>query len=202
MAYVIGLLATDGNLSIDGRHINFTSKDYELAVLFRTYLGLTVTIGKKSRGGGGEKKYFVVQCGDVIFYRFLLSIGLTPRKSKTISALKVPHNYFFDFLRGCIDGDGSIGVFTHPESKHPQLRVRLVSASKPFLEWIKSVTSSYGINGFFTIGKRVHVLVYAIADSTKLLPLIYYSGSPQSLTRKREKAELYAGVAKWQTRQA
>gem|GEM_PF-6676481 len=29
-AYVIGLLTTDGNLSPDGRHINFTSKDREL----------------------------------------------------------------------------------------------------------------------------------------------------------------------------
>lgn len=28
-AYAIGLIVTDGSLSIDGRHINFTSKDLE-----------------------------------------------------------------------------------------------------------------------------------------------------------------------------
>ena len=29
-AYAIGLITTDGNLSPDGRHVNFTSKDLEL----------------------------------------------------------------------------------------------------------------------------------------------------------------------------
>lgn len=33
-AYAIGLLVTDGNLSPDGRHLNFTSKDRELAETF------------------------------------------------------------------------------------------------------------------------------------------------------------------------
>jgi len=39
-AYAIGLLATDGSLSIDGRHIDFTSKDLELVKIFKKYLGL------------------------------------------------------------------------------------------------------------------------------------------------------------------
>lgn len=183
-AYVIGLIAADGNLSPDGRHITFTSKDLELAVLFKQYLKHEGKIGKKSRGGDGEKKYFVVQLGDVVFYKFLLSIGLTPKKSKTINKLKIPQKYFYDFLRGCIDGDGSIGSFIHPESRLPQFKVRIVSASKLFLEWVRSMTIKDGIKGFFTIANGVYVLVFAKGDSTKLLNLVYYVGFPSSLERK------------------
>jgi hypothetical protein len=34
ISYGIGLIATDGSLSKDGRHITFTSKDQQLAELF------------------------------------------------------------------------------------------------------------------------------------------------------------------------
>ena len=77
---------------------------------------------------------FVIQFGDRIFYDFLISLGITPAKSKTIASLKIPEKYFADFLRGCIDGDGDIDVHSHPESQHPQLRIRLVSASPKFLK--------------------------------------------------------------------
>ena len=188
LAYIVGLIATDGNLSPDGRHITFTSKDFELASLFRKYINHEGKIGKKSRSNGGEKKYFVVQLGDVVFYKFLLNLGLTPKKSKTISKLNVPREYFYDFLRGCIDGDGSIGSFAHPESRLPQFKVRLVSASKLFLEWIRSEVVNDNIKSFFIFGRGVYTLVFAKRASTKLLNLVYYAGSPKSLERKYIKA--------------
>lgn len=107
LAYVIGLITTDGNLTIDGRHISYTSKDFQLAQTFKDLLRIQNVIGKKQRGGSLIKKYFVVQFGDVNFYEFLTHIGLMPKKSKSLAALKIPNNYFRDFLRGCIDGDGS-----------------------------------------------------------------------------------------------
>src|SRR3972149_1541981 len=49
-AYAIGLIATDGCLYNDGRHLSLTTKDQEQADNFVDCLGLTVKIGKKSRG--------------------------------------------------------------------------------------------------------------------------------------------------------
>ena len=72
-AYTIGLIATDGNLSKDGRHMNFTSKDLVLVELFKRCLGLNNKIGKKTRSYEQEKKYFQIQFGDKNFYEFLLS---------------------------------------------------------------------------------------------------------------------------------
>src|SRR3989344_5576389 len=94
--YAIGLLATDGNLSKDGRHLNMTSKEKEMIITFKMCLGINNKIGRKTRGGSTVKKYFQVQFGDKNFYSYLLSIGLTPAKSKTIAQLDIPDNYFAD----------------------------------------------------------------------------------------------------------
>ncbi len=186
-AYAIGLLTTDGNLSSDGRHLNMTSKDKDLIITFKKCLNLQNKIGKKSRGGSKVKKYFQLQFGDKNFYNFLLNLGLTPAKSKTIKSLNIPDTYFADFLRGCIDGDGTIGAFRHPESKHLQLRTRLYSSSPEFLDWIKQK-----INDLFKIktghiqknGSSVYALVYSKRDSFDLLKCLYYNGVKSYLKRK------------------
>ena len=56
-AYAIGLLTTDGCLSTDGRHFDFTSKDKEQLVNFMKCLGIKVKIGYKTSGYSGEKIY-------------------------------------------------------------------------------------------------------------------------------------------------
>src|SRR3972149_12282508 len=89
VAYAIGLITTDGCLSKDGRHIDFTSKDLEQVQNFSKALGLTNKIGLKS-SGFSNKKYYRIQFGNVKFYRFLLKIGLTPSKSRSIGNLKIP----------------------------------------------------------------------------------------------------------------
>lgn len=194
-AYSLGLITTDGNLSPDGRHINLTSKDKQIVLNFKECLGLQNKIGKKARACSKEKKYLVVQFGDKIFYNFLLSIGLTPNKSKTIGTLKIRKKYFADFLRGCIDGDGNFDIHSHPESRFPQLKVRLCSASRVFLEWIKKeVTKSLKIKGgWFDNTKTVPSLCYGKTDSIRLLKFIYYNGVKYYLTRKYNKIVSFLG---------
>lgn len=186
-AYAIGLLATDGNLSKDGRHLNLTSKEEVMITTFKKCLGIKNKIGRKARSNSKIKSYFQVQFGDRNFYEFLMDIGLTPAKSKTLGPLAIPDIYFTDFLRGCVDGDGSIGVFKHPESRHPQLRIRLYSASIPFLQWIKNrIFKNIGIKtGWIEPkGDNVSVLIYAKSDSIKLINFIYYPSVEHYLERK------------------
>ncbi|MEK7138408.1 MAG: hypothetical protein AAB787_02775 [Patescibacteria group bacterium] len=195
-AYAIGLIATDGNLSIDGRHMNFASKDIELIETFKKCLLLDNRIGRKARGGEIDKKYFQVQFGDKNFYDFLLDLGLTPTKSRTIGKLEIPSDYFADFFRGCIDGDGSIGFFNHLESRHPQLRIRLVSAGNGFLEWIKGeISNLYGIKSGWieTKEKEISSLIYAKADSIKLFEIMYYKGVEYYLSRKYDVVKKFYG---------
>lgn len=177
LAYVVGLIATDGYLSSDKRHISFTSKDKAQVFLFKKLLKLSNVIGRKGREREREKKYYVVQFGSVQFYSFLLSIGLSNKKSKTIKSLAIPDEYFWDFLRGCLDGDGNINEFSHPESSHTQLRVRFCSASKEFLVWkLKTIRRlSPSCKGWLSTVpyKTTLTLSFGKKDSVTLLNLMY-----------------------------
>jgi hypothetical protein len=190
LAYVAGVIASDGNISPSLRHISFTSKDREMLENIKDILGIQNKIGTKARGGEKVKKYFVLQFGDVHFVEFLDSIGLKPNKSKTIEHVSVPDKYFPDFLRGVIDGDGCIDIFYHPESKHPQVRIRIAGASKLFLEFLLNKAQQLcAIDKGFILSKkssRVYVLTFSKADTLQLLPKLYYATNLPCLSRKRD----------------
>lgn len=192
-AYAVGLLVTDGNLSPDQRHINFTSKDYELVRLFKEAFGLNNKIGRKARGYSKDKKYFVVQFGDVQFYNYLLKIGLTPNKSKTIGKIDVPSKYFFDFLRGHLDGDGTFHSYFDPRWRNSYMFYTIfMSASRKQIDWLREEISAHlNISGHITKSKNssVYQLKYAKAESLKLLSKLYYNPLVMCLSRKRRKIE-------------
>lgn len=188
-AYAIGLIATDGYLSNDGRHISLTTKDLEIATLFKKCLKIDNKISRKGRGYSKEKKYYLVQFGDINFFEYLVSIGITNKKSKTIKKVDVPDKFYIDFLRGCLDGDGSISVFDHPESKKKQLKLRFYSASKNFLIWIKENNKKiYDIESGHIYTDKIKIvsaLSYAKTDGGKILKLMYYSRNIPFLKRKK-----------------
>jgi len=200
-AYAIGLLVTDGNLSPTGRHINLTSKDKEQIENFRLCLGIKNKIGRKSRGGFSEKKYYVVQFGDVLFYRFLLGIGLTPNKSKTLEGINVPDKYFFDFLRGHFDGDGTFYSYWDKRWKSSfMFYTELISASKRHIGWLrKEIHRRLKIKGHITGNGETgtaYQLKYAKKESLKLLPKMYYNSRVLCLSRKRNKIQKVIGPIK------
>lgn len=191
-AYAIGLLTTDGNLSPDGRHFDFTSQDKEQLLNFMRCLGIKVKIGYKISGYTGERSTHI-QFGDVNFYKFLLQIGLMPAKTKIISKIDIPENYFFDFLRGHLDGDGSFFSYWDPRWKSSFMFYTVfISASKIHIDWIRNeLFKLLKIKGHIARDskKSVYQLKYAKTESLKLLPKIYYNNSVICLSRKRLKIE-------------
>jgi len=192
-AYAIGLLTTDGNLSSDRRHINFTSKDRNLVKIFSKCLKIKNKIGKKTRAKEKIKKYFEVQFGDVIFYKFLLSIGLMPTKTKIIGAVKIPNKCFFDFLRGHFDGDGTFISYWDPRWRSSFMFYTIfISASKNHIDWLRKMIFNFvGIKGHITksVNQSIYQLKYAKSESLKLLPKLYYNKNVICLSRKRIKIE-------------
>lgn len=187
-AYAIGLLTTDGNLSPDGRHINLTSKDKEMILNFKKCLNITNKIGRKARGGRKEKKYYVLQFGDVNFYRFLQGIGLAANKSKILGTMEIPDKYFFDYLRGHFDGDGTFYFYWDPRWKYSfMFYTEFISASKKHIEWLRSKINRFlNIHGHITNGGRkiCYQLKYAKAESIRLLPKLYPQRNFPKLSRK------------------
>lgn len=207
LSYCVGLLASDGNLSKDGRHIVFVSKDIDLIKTFKICFGLKNKIANKNSGYNKNGKYYYIQFGNVKLYRWLNNIGITANKSKTIGILKIPNKYFFDFLRGLLDGDGCVTSFKHPESKHLQIRVKFCSANKDFLIWLESkIYNLLSLSGKIGTIPRVFELIYYKYSSIKLLKKIYRK-STVFLNRKFEKTRILlsnepGGWCNWQTREA
>ena len=201
LAYAIGLITTDGSLSCDRRHINFTSKDKQLVQTFMECLELKNKIGRKSRAKEQIKRYYQVQFGNVILYNWLVELGLKPNKSKTLGTLKIPDDYFADFLRGHLDGDGSIKVYQDPIWPNSQrIYVTFLSASSEHINWLRyRIESLFGVIGFMRTAPRVFVLTYSKRESLKLLPSLYYRQDIPCLERKHKIAEnifkKQAGVA-------
>ena len=191
--YFVGLMATDGNLSKDGRHLEITSKNKDHLVSVKKSLGLKTKIGKKSRGGSSRKLYPRLQFGDVRLYKYLLSIGLTPKKSLTLGKIKIDQIYFVDFLRGIVDGDGCISTWVHKTNLHRQWSLRITSAAPIFIKWLKKEIEKY----FSVKGKLykyrykdkkndIYILKFGKLP-TKLIITGIYKGSSVFLDRKKKK---------------
>ena len=201
LAWVVGLIATDGNLARDGRHLTLVSADRDMLVTVRDALSLTAAIIPHT--GRDDHRGLRLQWVDRHFYQWLVGIGLTPAKSLTLRPLAIPDAVFPDFLRGCIDGDGSITVYvdrynTYESERYvyERLYVRLFSASRDFLDWTRAtVHRLHSIVGSVA-EKRLEgkhpfwELRYAKQESIELLRWIYYySPAVPCLARKRAIAE-------------
>ncbi len=192
-AYAVGLITTDGNLSSNGRTINFTSKDEELMDHIKLCLKVNNKVGRKGRGGSKDKKYYVIQIGDICFYRFLYDIGLMQKKSKVLGELSVPRRFFFDFLRGHFDGDGTFYAYWDPRWRSSFVFYTcFVSASKQHIEWLReSIDDRLSIRGHITKAKNsvIYQLKYAKQDSLMLLRKLYPRVDTVCLQRKRLKIQ-------------
>lgn len=190
LAYVVGLITTDGSLSIDGRHINLTSKDIEQIELFAKILNLKNKIGTKRSGYAPQNKYYQVQFGNVRLYRFLQNIGLTPNKTKTLGKLRIPDKYFADFLRGHLDGDGCTYSYWDKRWRNSFMFYTVfMSASKKHLEWMRDkIYSLYEIEGkLSTHQNSMYHLRFAKNSSLVLIGKIYYKSPIPCLERKYSK---------------
>lgn len=200
LAYAVGLITTDGNLSPDGRHITLVSRDLELLETFKHILQLRVRVAHHA--GGYSTAYHVV-FSDRLFHEWLSSIGLTPRKTHSIGALCIPDDVFPDFARGHLDGDGSITRYVdryntklEPSDVYQRLYTRFLSASRPHMEWFRArVAALLGVRGYMATDRRtpdrvpLYRLHFAKKESVALLRWMYYAPDVPCLTRKRTIAE-------------
>lgn len=189
LAYAIGLIASDGCLSSSTKRISFVSKDKELVDLYRTALSITSNPYQSGRGGTTEKNYWSIAFKSRQFHDYLVLIGITPAKSKTIKKVQIPDVWFPDFLRGIFDGDGTF--WTTWDRRWPNSFVYytgLSSASLEYTKWLKKRLSAlYGVNGCISPGKGAYTIRYVKGDSRKLFKIMYYRTDLLYLKRKYAK---------------
>lgn len=208
LAYVVGLLVTDGNLSSDGYHIVFRLSDYQLIETFKKCLNLNnlITEVKKTKTTLAQKPSYRIQFGNIQLYRWLLTIGLTPAKTLTIGSIKIPNNYFRDFLRGHLDGDGSVytyednyNIYKGKRYRNTRVYTKFLSASESHIRWLYSMVSNLSpAKGIVekhdpNRGTPNRATLWQIKcskyESIKLLRWLFYRKDLPTLQRKRIIAE-------------
>jgi hypothetical protein len=189
LAYAIGLLATDGCVAKHTTLIDLTSHDREQLENFNHCVNLKLKISTKTSGFG--KEGLRVQLKNRIFYDFLVSIGFKSAKSKTLGEIKVPDKYFYDFLRGCFDGDGCFYSYWDPRWKSSFMFYTVFASASPnFINWIwRKNKELLLINGHITKdGRKItSQLKYAKRESLVLLEKMYHSPNLVCLLRKKLK---------------
>ncbi len=197
-AYALGLLATDGCLSNDGRHIILTSIDKDQLDNFNLCLGTNFHIGTKSSGAG--KKAYVLQFGDVLLFNFLEQIGITKKKSLTIGEVQIPDVYFWHFLRGCFDGDGCTYSYMDPRWKSSfMFYLSFASSSLKFIKWIQdNVNKRIALTSHVSVSPRPinahYQLKFSKYSAVKLIEKMYEKSAGMYLKRKRLKIDQSLGM--------
>jgi len=135
MAYVLGFIAADGNICHSGRAhtLHIASDDKDVIEKIKKVLNYSGPIHQRIRPN--TKISYSLRICDQILFSDLNRLGITERKSLTLSPT-VKNKFITDFLRGFLDGDGTVYL---RNTKYPsRLGVVFYTASKPMIEFVHS----------------------------------------------------------------
>ena len=176
MAYVLGLLFTDGCVSKTkggSYSVSLSLIDKDLLEKVRDAMGSKHPI----KSYKPQKNLYHFSFARVKLMNDLLRLGLTKNKSLTIKFPSVPDDYLRDFIRGVFDGDGS--VYFERRSKKCTLRTSFNSGSKEFIEKLEDYLMRLGMPKRRKISQQVtkngiyYSFRYGHKDSEKLFAILY-----------------------------
>ena len=105
MAYLLGYIAADGCIRPKKYEFKIKSIDYELLDFLKNELESNFRIKKEKNSNCYG---FCVYSGK--FVQSLIDKGIHHRKAWDFDMPDIPEKYFWHFLRGYVDGDGSIKI--------------------------------------------------------------------------------------------
>ena len=154
LAYAVGLIATDGCLSR-------TRHGIDLLDVVRRCLELTNAI---TPYGSGRCHH--IQWRDRFFH-----------------AVSIPKPYFCDFVRGCVDGDGTIVAYVDCSLSAKKVKYVCRRAPVSFGGCAPRWQSTWGSTATCPRNAGPGVTRYAKAESIRLLRWIYYAPNVPCLAR-------------------
>lgn len=195
MSYVLGYIVADGCIykrkdRKDSYILNITSKDRDHLVSINKSLHSDYPISIKYNSQ--RMPHSQIQISNLEICKDLMNLGILPRKTIHLEPISAPDKYFFDFVRGFFDGDGSVYIYI--VNGVSQIKVNFVSTSYSFLDNFNShLCRDLGISQ-----KSIHRLLpkddrrlikysidFYISDCEKLAKYLYENDPALYLTRKR-----------------
>ena len=194
MAYVLGVLYTDGCLPQDLYRFTVAQKEPELLEkclkLMESDAPIVFT---KKRGIAGAIYRFQINGKTII--EDLLNLGLKPKKSLTLDFPEIPLPYVRHFIRGCWDGDGSVYLEKSDPNKPC---ASFISGSEKFAVGILKNLAMLGMPNT-KIYKRSNRSIFEFRfrgpDCPKLHHILY-DDVPESM-RLNRKYERFEAIARY-----
>lgn len=179
--YWLGYISADGNVSAKHNSISIVSKDVEHIERLREFVP-DVSRSIHSRERATEQVYF----SSKETKEYLISVGITPAKSKTLEVTQTIIDW--DFLRGVFDGDGSVRL------RDGSCEMHITSASRPFLLQLGTFLDEQGVN--YTIRQKTKDITpcYGLYVSALSVPTVFeqmYADTDLYLERKFTKLRTY-----------
>lgn len=193
MAWVLGLMFTDGNVNKTMNAAQLTSIDTEMLEQVARLMG------SKSKPKFHQGRTYTIQIGATTTCEDLVTLGCVPNKSRVMQFPIVPEDLLSHFVRGLWDGDGSL--FTRRREKHGfEGWASYVSGSEAFVVSLRDTI--HGILGVIADVKQRQsiynpywiITYYNRRDVTTLITWMYQDSSKETrLRRKYQKAQAILG---------
>ena len=171
-AYWLGLILADGSINVNYNHFELTLKDKEHIELFKTCLQSKHDISSKKVH---DKIYYRISFHDKQIIADLMNYGILPNKSNVDFHLpNIPDEFFGDFLRGLIDGDGMYYTCsTNTARFHIHISVGF-SCPTYAKELNNKINSFYNVNAKIYKKRTCYDITLYKKDSLKIIKQIYY----------------------------
>lgn len=198
MAYVLGLLMTDGFLNKpknNSYRIYLCLNDKELLDKVAKAMSSEHNIAASKH----QKGLYIYTFAREKMAQDLIRLGMKLNKSLNLEFPDVPKEYLRDFIRGVFDGDGS--VYYSKKSENSPLQCKFYSGSESFITGLKGALESLGMPEkrlYSEKGKRqnpYYYIRYCHKDCLKLFKIMY-EGLESDLYLKRKYDRFVAVINK------
>ena len=191
MAWLLGFLASDGNVSKNSNRIRIELSyvDREILEKIKKLVKIDNPIYERENKNGFKFVSLEWSCKE--HKEDLAQYGIIPNKTYVLKPpLKLSPHFYIDYIRGYFDGDGTINL-NHCQHGNA-LRWGICGASKPMLQWIVQILNEqYKIPPVNLHKDSSHDTdFYSITYSTCAARNIYnilYTPNSIYLNRKKEK---------------
>lgn len=196
-AYWLGFLMADSSISGNEIALYLSNKDRSIVENFTECLESNYPI-KTVKGSGKNigKEYVRVRLKSSYTVNKLIFHGIVPCKTGKEIFPKSCVDFKFDFLRGLLDGDGTIGLL---QTEHEGC-VRFFSICSSSLEFLNSLKQIYGYGKIYQPSKSLNTWnIHGMNLLYELYNNIYYKLDLICLERKKKKFEelLLSMHCKW-----
>lgn len=185
-AYFLGWVVSDGSVydvtNSDTRAVVIEIQDKEVLETLRQILGHSKEL-TTSRG------HWKLRVHSMHLVKRLNELGVKPHKSFNVTMPPVPESMLSHFVRGVVEGDGSLVLQSRGYAGH-YLRAQINSASPKFLLALADAIPFKG--SYFEVGKGkrknpLYRIVYSGKEALRFCDWIYRNSDGMRLSRKYER---------------